>query len=54
MMINLDPDTATQDGRVLKTVVRANNKNAGVYGVVVHTGRISVGDSVRLLSSGQE
>lgn len=54
MMINLDPDTATQDGRVLKTVVRANNKNAGVYGVVVHTGRISVGDSVRLMSSGQE
>jgi uncharacterized protein YcbX len=54
MMINLDPDTAAQDGRVLKTVVRANNKNAGVYGVVVHTGRISVGDSVRLVSSGQE
>jgi uncharacterized protein YcbX len=48
MMINLDPDTAVQDGRVLKTVVRANDKNAGVYGVVVQTGTVRVGDRVRL------
>jgi len=49
MMINLDPDTAVQDGRVLKTVVRANEKNAGVYGVVVQTGTVRVGDRVRLI-----
>ena len=48
MMINLDPDTAAQDGRVLKTVVRLNNNNAGVYGTVIQTGTIRVGDPVRL------
>jgi uncharacterized protein YcbX len=45
-MINLDPDTATQDKRVLKTVVRMNKNNAGVYGTVVQTGTIRVGDPV--------
>ena len=29
MMITLDPDTGTQDARVLKTVVRLNENNAG-------------------------
>ncbi|MGK2933645.1 MAG: MOSC domain-containing protein [Gemmatimonadaceae bacterium] len=43
MMINLDPDTATQDARVLKTVVRLNGNNAGVYGTVVQAGTIRVG-----------
>jgi hypothetical protein len=49
MMINLDPDTATQDARVLKTVVRLNDKNAGVYGTVVQTGTIRVGEPVSLV-----
>jgi uncharacterized protein YcbX len=49
MMISLDPDTATQDKRVLKTVVRLNENNAGVYGTVVQTGTIRVGDPVRLI-----
>jgi len=49
MMINLDPDTATQDKRVLKTVVRLNKNNAGVYGTVVQTGTIRVGDPVSLV-----
>lgn len=49
MMINLDPDTAKQDARMLKTVVRLNEKNAGVYGTVAHTGTIRVGDPVRLV-----
>lgn len=49
-MINLDPDTGAQDARVLKTAVRLNNNNAGVYGTVVQTGLIRVGDPVRLLS----
>jgi uncharacterized protein YcbX len=53
MMINLDPDTATQDGRVLKTVVGLNQNNAGVYGTVVQTGIIRVGDSVSLVLDGQ-
>lgn len=50
VMINLDPDTAKQDPRVMKAVVCLNNNNAGAYGTVVRTGRISVGQSVSLKS----
>ena len=46
MMINLNPDTGTQDKRVLKTVVRLNKNNAGAYGTVVQTGTIRVGEPV--------
>lgn len=49
MMINLDPDTARQDARVLKTVVRLNENNAGVYGTVARTGTIRVGEPVSLV-----
>jgi len=49
MMINIDPDTAKQDARALKAVVRLNDNNAGVYGTVVQTGTIHVGDAVRLV-----
>lgn len=49
VMINLDPDTGTQDARVLKTVVRLNKNNAGVYGTVVQTGTILVGQPVSLV-----
>ena len=50
MMISLDPDTAKQeDGRVLKAVVRLNANNAGVYGTVVQTGAIHVGQTVSLV-----
>ena len=49
MMINLDPDTAKQDARMLKEVVRLNSNNAGVYGTVVQTGTIHVGQTVSLV-----
>lgn len=49
VIINLDPDTAAQDARVLKTVVRMNDTNSGVYGIVLQTGTIRVGDPVNLL-----
>lgn len=50
MMINLDPETAKQeDGQVLKAVVRLNANNAGVYGTVVQTGEIHVGQTVSLV-----
>jgi uncharacterized protein YcbX len=48
-MINLDPDSGKQDPRMMKTAVRLNDNNAGVYGTVVRTGTIHVGDRVRLL-----
>ena len=49
VMVNLDPDTAAKDARVMKTVVRLNQNNAGVYATVLRTGRISVGDRVNLV-----
>jgi uncharacterized protein YcbX len=50
VMINLDPDTAAKDARIMKTVARLNQNNAGAYATVVRTGVISVGDRVSLLS----
>ncbi len=52
MMINLDPETAKQDARVMKTVVRLNENTAGVYATVVQRGTIRVGDRVILASRG--
>jgi MOSC domain-containing protein len=49
VMINLDPDTGKHDARPLKTVVRLNRMNAGVYGTVVRSGTIRVGDRVELV-----
>jgi len=49
VMVNIDPDTASQDARVMKTVVGLNANNAGVYGTVVRSGTIHVGQSVSLV-----
>ena len=46
VMINLDPDTAKQDPRIMKAAVCLNDNNAGAYATVVRTGQISVGQSV--------
>ena len=54
VMINMDPDTAEQDPRVMKAAIRLNGNNAGVYASVLRTGRISVGDSVSLIVDAQE
>ena len=53
VMINLDPDTAEPDPRIMKAAVRLNENNAGVYGTVARTGQISVGQSVSLLTGPQ-
>ena len=50
VMINLDPDTAQQDPRVMKAAVRLNDNNAGVYANVARTGRITVGQRVSLIT----
>lgn len=50
MMINLDPDTAKQDPRVMKAVVRLNENYAGAYGTVVRTGQLRVGQPVSLIA----
>ena len=49
VMVNLDPGTAAKDARIMKTVARLNQNNAGVYATVVRTGVIRVGDRVRLV-----
>ena len=48
-MINLDPTTVEKDARVMKTVVRLNENNAGVYATVLRTGSIRIGDRVTLV-----
>lgn len=50
VMINLHPDTAKQDPRVMKAAVCLNDNNAGAYGTVVRTGPISVGQPVSFLT----
>lgn len=50
VMINLDPDTAHQDPRVMKAAVRLNDNNAGIYCTVARTGHINVGQPVSLLT----
>ena len=47
-MVNLDPDSATPNPEVLKAVVRANQNNAGIYGVVTRIGRLVVGQTIFL------
>ncbi|MCL4805493.1 MAG: MOSC domain-containing protein [Anaerolineae bacterium] len=49
VMINIDPQTAERDARVLKTVAQTRDTCAGVYATVERTGTIRVGDSVSLL-----
>jgi len=48
VMINFDPDTAEQEERIMRAVVRLSNNYAGVYATVFRTGTIRVGDAVRL------
>lgn len=50
VMVNFDPDTAAKDARVMKTVVRLNGNNAGVYGTVVRAGVIHAGQTVSFIS----
>ena len=47
-MVNLDPDSTRPAPEVLKAVVRANQNNTGVYGAVTRTGRLAVGQRIRL------
>jgi hypothetical protein len=47
VMVNFDPDSARSAPEVLKAVVRLNQNNAGVYGSVVRTGQLTVGQVVR-------
>jgi len=45
-MVNLDPDSAASAPEMMKTIVRLNQNNAGVYGTVVRGGRLVAGQKV--------
>src|SRR5690242_19224192 len=47
-MVNLDPDSASAAPEVMKAVVRANQNNAGIYGAIIRTGRLEVGQTIFL------
>jgi len=47
-MVNLDPDSGRSAPEVMKSIVRANQNNAGIYGTVIQTGRLATGQTVRL------
>ncbi len=49
-MINLDPETAVSDLRVLRAVGQSHDAYAGVYGSTFKTGTVRVGDEIHLLS----
>src|SRR5579859_6051387 len=50
-MVNLDPDSAKSAPEVMKVIVRANQNNAGMYGAVIRTGRLAVGQAILLHST---
>jgi uncharacterized protein YcbX len=48
VMLNLDPDTAEANAEFMKAVIRMNENHAGVYGTVIRTGEVRVGQVVSL------
>jgi uncharacterized protein YcbX len=49
-MITIDPDTLEPNGAVLRSVSRAHDGMAGVYGAVLVEGMVHRGDEIELLS----
>jgi uncharacterized protein len=47
-MVNFDPDSGLSSPQVMKSIVRANENNAGIYGTVIRTGRLATGQTIRL------
>lgn len=47
-MINIDPDDGSTAPEMLRAIVRAHENQAGVYGTVVRSGRLQVGQPVVL------
>lgn len=50
-MVNLDPESARPAPEILKTIVRINQNNAGIYGAVTRSGQIAVGQTIRFQSA---
>ncbi len=52
-MVNLDPDTATSAPEVMKAIVLVNENKAGIYGSVIRTGRLEIGQKIFLRAANQ-
>lgn len=50
-MLNIDPDSAKLATEFMKAVVRMNENNAGIYGTVIRTGKLAVGQKILLRAS---
>jgi uncharacterized protein YcbX len=50
VMVNLDPETAASDPRVLKTIGHSHENCAGVYASVLNIGTLTVGERVYMES----
>jgi len=48
VMVNFDPDLGSSAPEVMRSVVRANQNHAGVYGTVTRIGRLAVGQTILL------
>lgn len=48
VMLNLDPDGGSAAPEMMKTVVRVNENNAGIYATVTRVGRLAVGQTIVL------
>lgn len=48
-MVNIDPETAALDPRVLRAAGQSHNACAGVYGSTFREGTVRVGDEIHLL-----
>jgi hypothetical protein len=46
VMVNIDPSSTSSDPRVLRAIAKERDARFGVYGSVVETGEIAVGDLV--------
>jgi uncharacterized protein YcbX len=47
-MVTFDPESGRSAPAVLKAIVRRNQNHAGIYGTVIRTGRLAIGQTVRL------
>ncbi|HMI55275.1 MAG TPA: hypothetical protein VK494_03720, partial [Gemmatimonadaceae bacterium] len=53
-MVNFDPDSARPAPEVLKTVIRAHQNTAGIYGAVTRIGRLAVGQTIILHAAAEK
>jgi uncharacterized protein len=47
LMVNFDPDSGRSAPEVLKAIVRTHQNDAGIYGTVLRTGRVAIGQTIR-------